>query len=308
MRFAYNIGFAIEEVLSMEPTLHLHKIRVNGAELAYFERGARRDDRPSLLFVHATGFHGRVWDYHAEAFPEHHIIALEQRGHGRSEKLAVTNWRTFGEDLAAVVQALDLQGLVGIGHSMGAHAMIDGAALSGRFNRLLLLDPTVAEEAAYGPEYLAAFGDALHPAAKRRNQFASVEEMIESLAPKSSFPLFHPRIFRDYCEHGLLQREAGFVLACPPEVEAHVYMSARSNAGVYDSARSLDVPVTIVRAQLPAPNATHDFSSSPTWSGLAGVFKQAEDIHWADCTHFIPMQRPDEVIDLIRHQVSLEAH
>ena len=129
--FAYNIGFAGEEELSMDSTMHQHRLRVNGAELAYFERGTRRDDLPSLFFVHATGFHGRVWDYHAEAFPEHHIIALEQRGHGRSEKLAVTDWRTFGEDMAAVVAALDLRGLIGIGHSMGAHAMIDGAAISG---------------------------------------------------------------------------------------------------------------------------------------------------------------------------------
>jgi pimeloyl-ACP methyl ester carboxylesterase len=289
----------------MEPTLH--KVRVNGAELAYFERGTRRDDLPTLFFVHATGFHGRVWDYHAEAFPEHHIICLEQRGHGRSEKLAVTNWRTFGEDQAAVVEALDLSGLIGIGHSMGAHGMIDGAALSGRFGRLVLLDPTVAEESAYGPEYFEMFGDELHPAAKRRNLFTSVEEMIEVLSPKSSFPLFHPRILKDYCQYGLEPTESGeFVLACRPEVEAHVYMAARSNGAVYASARTLDIPVTVVRAKLPAPDAGHDFSSSPTWPGLAGEFKQGVDIHWPDCTHFIPMQRPDDVIGIVRQQVELE--
>ena len=288
----------------MVPTLN--KIRANGAELAYFERGARRDDLPTLFFVHATGFHGRLWDYHAEAFPEHHIIALEQRGHGRSEKLAVTHWRTFGEDQAAVVEALDLHDLIGVGHSMGAHGMIDAAALSGRFSRLVLLDPTVAEESAYSPEYLAAFGEQLHPAAKRRNRFASVDDMVASLSPKSSFPLFHPRIFRDYCEYGLEPAEGGgFVLACRPDVEAHVYMTARSNGGVYNSVRALDIPVTILRAKLPAPGAPHDFSSSPTWPGLAGQFKQAVDIHWQDCTHFIPMQRPDEVIEVIRQQVHL---
>jgi len=293
----------------MAPTQQpsLHKVRVNGAELAYFERGTRRDDLPTLLFVHATGFHGRVWDYHAEAFPEHHIVALEQRGHGRSEKLAVSNWRTFGEDQAAFVEALDLSGLIGIGHSMGAHGMIDGAALSGRFSRLLLLDPTVAEEAAYGPEYWAMFGDQLHPAAKRRNVFASVQDMIDSLAPKSSFPLFHPRIFQDYCQYGLEPTESGeFVLACRPEVEAHVYMSARSNGAVYDSARTLDIPVTIVRARLPAADGAQDFSSSPTWPGLAGEFKHAQDMHWSDCTHFIPMQRPDEVVAIIKQLVQEE--
>jgi len=54
----------------------------------------------------------------------------------------VTNWRTFGEDQAALIEALGLDGLVGIAHSMGGHGMIDAAAIGGRFSRLLLLDPT----------------------------------------------------------------------------------------------------------------------------------------------------------------------
>jgi hypothetical protein len=37
-------------------------MRLNDVELAYFERGVRSAARPSLLFAHATGFHGRIWD------------------------------------------------------------------------------------------------------------------------------------------------------------------------------------------------------------------------------------------------------
>jgi pimeloyl-ACP methyl ester carboxylesterase len=286
---------------TVEPVLR--KVKVNGAELAYWERGTRCDDRPSLYFVHATGFHGRVWDYHAEAFPEHHIVALEQRGHGRSEKLAVTDWHTFSEDQAAFVQALGLRDLIGIGHSMGAHGLIDGAASSGAFRRLVLLDPTVAAPEAYDEDYAAEFGDELHPAAKRRNVYASVEDMIARLRDKSSFPLFHPRILRDYCHYGLERIESGeYVLACPPEIEAHVYMSARTNGDVYDSARRLEIPVTIVRAMLPSPETGPDFSSSPTWPGLVDAFPQGRELYWPDCTHFIPMQKPDEVIEVIRQE------
>jgi len=286
----------------MQP--ELKKICVNGVELAYFERGQRRADRPTLLLVHATGFHARIWDYQAEAFPDYHIIALEQRGHGHSEKVAVDDWRTFGEDQAAFVEALDLQGLVGVGHSMGAHGMIDAAALSGRFARLLLLDPTVVEQQAYGPQYLAMFGDELHPAAKRRNVFASVEDMMTSLAPKSAFPLFLPRIFADYCRYGLQQRETGdYVLACPPDIEARVYMAARANGAIYDSVQALAIPVTVVRGRRPAEGNVQDFTSSPTWPGLAAQFAQGEDVHWPDCSHFIPMQRADDVIALMRREL-----
>ena len=287
----------------MQP--ELKTLAVNGVDLGYCEWGRPRDDAPSLLFVHATGFHGRVWDYHIEALGDVHCIALDQRGHGRSTKSAVQHWSTFGDDQAQFVQALGLNGLIGIGHSMGAHAMIEGAAKSGAFARLLLLDPTVASPEAYAQTPLNPFGEGLHPAAKRQRFYASPEDMIERLGAKSSFPHFHARIFDDYCRYGLeTDAEHGWRLACEPEVEAAVYMSARSNGAIYDSVRHLDIPVTIVRARTPGPDQLHDFSMSPTWPGLAGRFPQARDLHWSDCTHFIPMQRPDEVVALIREEMA----
>jgi pimeloyl-ACP methyl ester carboxylesterase len=95
-----------------------------------------------------------------------------------------------------------------------------------------------------------------------------------------------------------------YILACPPEIEARVYMAARSNGGVYDSARQLQIPVTIVRGRRPPPGTLGDFSTSPTWPELANEFPNGMDIHWNDCTHFIPMQRPDDVIELIHQQVA----
>ncbi|XOV85159.1 MAG: alpha/beta fold hydrolase [bacterium] len=279
-------------------------VQANGVRLAYFERGRPSPDKPTLFFVHATGFHGRLWDYHAEAFPEYHSIALELRGHGRSENASFHDWHDFGVDQSAFIRALDLQNLVGVAHSMGAHTLLDAAAATGVFDRLLLLDPTVAEPAAYNDSYAASFGDQLHPAAKRRNRYDSPEDMLARLSGKSSFPYFHSRILRDYCEYGLQpDGEGSYELCCPPEFEARVYMTARTNGEVYNSIHALDVPVTIIRAKLPDPDAGQDFSSSPTWPALAGEFSKARDIHWADCSHFIPMQRPDDVNRLLAEEL-----
>ena len=282
----------------------LKKLHVNGVELAYFEWGAPQANRPALLFLHATGFHGRVWDCIIESLPGQHALALEQRGHGRSEKAAIAHWRVFGEDLAGFVGALGLRQLIGIGHSMGGHALIEGAARSGAFSRLLLLDPTVAAPAAYRKGISIWFGDGPHPASKRRSRFASPQEMRRRIAGKGSFPHFEPRILEDYCLHGLLPDESGgYRLACPPEIEASIYMGSLSNGAVYDSLRTLDIPVTLVRAQPRPPNIAHSFASSPTWPELAKEFPQARDLHWADCSHFIPMQRPAAVADLIREEI-----
>lgn len=289
----------------MDPVLN--RIRVNGVELAYWERGERRDDLPTLLFIHATGFHGRVFDRLLESFPEFHSICLEQRGHGRSENVAVTHWRSQGEDVAAFVRALKLQHIVGAGHSMGGHAMVDAAADTGAFARLVLLDPTIASPEAYETSgSLMAVEGGVHPAARRKNDFASPEEMAERLRPKGAYGLFEQRILDDYCRYGLVPTATGrYELACPPEVEASVYMTSRSNGGVLERARSLTIPVTIMRAMEPALGSQRsDFSFSPTWPGLVGVFPNAREIYLPDCTHFIPMQMPDRVVDVLREEVA----
>jgi pimeloyl-ACP methyl ester carboxylesterase len=281
----------------------LNYLSVNGARLAYFERGTRSKTRPSLLFVHATGFHGRVFDHIADAFPAYHIIALEQRGHGRSESLTIDHWRVMGEDMAAFVEGLGLEAIIGMGHSMGAHAMVDAAAISNRFARLLLLDPTIAAPQAYAEAPVIEAG--VHPASRRKRHFDSPEDMIDRLLPKGAYALFHPRILDDYVRFGLVPvAGGGFELACRPEVEASVYMNARSNPGVYDSIRKLKIPVTVMRAREPEVRSMHDFSSSPTWPGLAGEFETGRDIHLPDCTHFIPMQMPEQVIDVLNEEIA----
>ena len=129
---------AANEVVEPE----LHRIHVNDVELAYWQRGERSDELPTLIFVHATGFHGRVFDRIIESFPGYHSICLEQRGHGRSQKLKIEHWRSQGDDIVAFVTALGLTQCIGIGHSMGGHALVDAAAKCGAISRLLLLDPT----------------------------------------------------------------------------------------------------------------------------------------------------------------------
>jgi lipase len=283
----------------------LEKVRVNDVELAYFERGEFCDDKPTLLFVHCTGYHGRVWDRIIESFTGYHVIALEQRGHGRSEKKPITHWREMGEDMAAFVQALGLRRTIGVGHSMGGHAMVEAAAKSGAFARLVLIDPTIAAPESYAQAQPMVFEGGIHPAAKRKNDFTSPQEMSERLMQRGVYHLFERRMLDDYCEHGLVRQASGdYRLACPPEIEASVYMAARSNGEIYDSVHALDIPVLILRAQLPpVERMAMDFASSPTWPGLVNEFKHGREIHYPDCTHFIPMQIPDEVVKVLQQEV-----
>jgi pimeloyl-ACP methyl ester carboxylesterase len=287
-----------------------HRVRVNGVELAYFERGAAyRGAGPTLVFAHATGFHARVWDPVVERLGARHVIAIDQRGHGRSEKREITHWKVFGEDLAELVRTLDLRDVVGVGHSMGGHAMVDAAAsLQDRFRRIVIIDPVIPAPDQYGGGgwTIQKVGGEPHPTVKRKRHFDSPEAMIARFEDREPYSVFHQDALRAYCTYGLLPSASGdgYDLACPPEVEASVYMTSRTHPAVYDSVRSLDRPVLILRAKLPpAERSMMDFSSSPTWPGLVKEFAQGREVFFPDHTHFLPMEIPDEVARLIRAEL-----
>ena len=299
---------AAGDATSAEPSLH--RARANDCTLAYYERHPElRGQGPTLFFTHGTGFHARTWDQVIARLPAVHSIAVDSRGHGQSEDLRTDHWRTVGEDFAALLAFLDLENVLGVGHSMGAHAMIDAAAsCEARFRRLVLVDPTVLAPDVYAHAVAPAVG-AQHPVEKRRNRFASVETMVERLESRSSFPRFDPQAFRDYCQHGLVPAEDGdgLVLACPPEIEASVYLSGHSNGRIYESVRALTLPVLILRAQEPRDDLVGPlmFSASPTWPRLVGEFRDAREIHFADKTHYLPMEIPGELAGLIRGELAL---
>ena len=65
---------------------------------------------PTLLFCHATGFHGRIWDRVIEKLEGRHCISIDLRGHGKSTK---TNppypWDSFVPDVLEVIEKMGLE-------------------------------------------------------------------------------------------------------------------------------------------------------------------------------------------------------
>ncbi|MEX3009626.1 alpha/beta fold hydrolase [Hoeflea sp. TYP-13] len=261
-----------------------------------------RGTGPTLLFIHATGFHARIWDEIVKRLPAHHIICLDQRGHGRSTGTGVKHWQVFCDDLIGFVEALDLSDIVAIGHSMGGHAAIAAAAkLQTRFRKIILIDPVVMPPAYYDRAAAIFPEGTLHPSAKRRRNFQTAEEMIERFEDRSPYSLFTRQTLENYCRHGLVPNEdgEGLTLACAPDMEASVYTASLSNKAIFDHARAVEIPVLILRANAPDDPANLSFTSSPTWEGLVDVFPNAREIYRPDLTHFMPMQVPGEMADLI---------
>jgi pimeloyl-ACP methyl ester carboxylesterase len=253
---------------------------------------------PPFLLAHATGFHGRCWDRIIRMFPERHCLAVDARGHGRSSQPEPPcHWRVFGRDLAAVAEHWDVRDALGIGHSMGGHTTVQAAALRPHtYRALLLVDPTIFPLEQYGtPAPDASF------TLRRRNRWASPDEMFERFQARPPFARWRPEILRDYCDFGVLPRDGEFVLACPPAVEASIYQNSREpESNIYAEVAQLQHPVVVMRAGRERQAANFNLSASPTAPDLAARFARGREVLLPEASHFIPMEEPEMVAEEIR--------
>lgn len=90
---------------------------------------------PALVFIHGWCCDGGYWKSQVPYFSKRHtVVTVDLAGHGESGAERET-WSTegFGGDVAAVVESLDLDRVILIGHSMGGPVILEAARrLGGR--------------------------------------------------------------------------------------------------------------------------------------------------------------------------------
>jgi pimeloyl-ACP methyl ester carboxylesterase len=273
------------------PAPESRRVTVGDLSLRYLDFGGT--GRP-LLFLHATGFHAHVWLPYARRFaPGRRVLCLDQRGHGESDKPATGyRWDTFGNDLVGFLEALDLRDVDVVGHSMGGTVIAAAATLgTRRLARAVLLDPVLIPGAPFldpGWENPLAAG-----ARRRRDVWASRDEMFAALRTKGAFATWEEEFVRLYVDHGVADRPDGQVeLRCPREVEATIFAMAPASSG-FGFLEGLTVPTLLVRGadspSLPAPSGEEAMRRLPDGRLLA-VERSG---------HFVPQERPAVVMDAI---------
>jgi pimeloyl-ACP methyl ester carboxylesterase len=118
-------------------------LEVNGIRLHYLEWGT--PDFEPLLLLHGFMGHAHMWDNIAPVLAERYrVLALDQRGHGESEWPKDASYSIYDHfmDLSGFVEALDLNDLNVVGHSMGGRNALFYAACSdqNRIKKLALVD------------------------------------------------------------------------------------------------------------------------------------------------------------------------
>jgi pimeloyl-ACP methyl ester carboxylesterase len=280
----------------------------SGLEIALLDWGGRG---PLALLHHANGFCAALWDLVAEDLrPHFRVVAMDARGHGDSSKpagAASYRWDHFGRDAAEVAAKLaaeraDGRVALGLGHSFGGTALLAASIeRPGLFDRLVVVDPIVlplpASGAEGGPQ--SRGGSLAEGARKRRHVWPNRSAARARWSDKEMFAGWDPRLFDLYLAEAMFDRDDGQVeLKCPGEIEASIFEQG-AHSGVSESVSRVQVPTLILWA------ARGDFPRRH-FENLAARMLDAR-VRDADAGHFVPMERPNLVVEAALEAVEIAA-
>lgn len=272
---------------------HTLVISTGGVRVAVHDLGGPADPSATvLLFSHATGLHGRVWGpLAAQLRDRYRCFALDYRGHGVSETPdgASLVWSRMGDDALAVLES-ELIGprrvVHGIGHSMGAAALVLAAARSrGSLRSLWLYEPVIAPPGTLPP--VGAPNPMAEGAERRRPTFASFDEAVANFASKPPLNELHPAALRAYVAGGFSSQADGSVrLHCPPATEAAVFRGAGESVA-WEAFSTLSLPVAVITGR-PEPSGPVTFVP-----GLVRSRPGTVHVEHRQLGHFGPLEDPD---------------
>lgn len=229
---------ASEAGLDEVPARAATTMSFDGVQIAYESVGS---GAPTLVFVHGWSVDRGYWDAQIAPFSERfRVVTLDLAGHGESGR-GREAWTiaSYGVDVAKVVEHLDLDRLVLIGHSMGGDVIVSAARLlAGKVVGLIWVD-------TYG----------------RLGTARTFEEVEEFVAPwRGNFTdamdaFVRSALFPPTADSALVERVAADMAAAPPEVALASLESSFKNDRVVPSVLAkLDLPVVSLNPQRSNPD------------------------------------------------------
>jgi len=214
-------------------------LKVNGLTLSALEWGA--PGRPPLCLLHGGSAHAHWFDGVAPAFADrHHILSLDQRGHGESQWSPTSAYGTpdFASDLLGVADALGWERMVLAGHSMGGHnAMAFAAWHPDRISALVIIDSR--------PSLPADRLDRMHRRGHRGpRRHETLELALQSFRLLPRETVADPRLLRHMAREGIVERDGRFLYRFDPAANG-----ARRPTDNWPLLERIAVPTLLVRGE-----------------------------------------------------------
>ena len=280
----------------MEPTSKF--IQANGITLHGLSWG--NPDNPLLIMTHGIGLCAQVWNPLAQDLAkDYHVLSLDLRGHGDSDKPGGYTFEDMSDDLIALVQALNpAQPPYAVGHSAGGMTiMIANSKSPGSFGPTVLVDTRVGPALeVYSPEVRE---ERMNRTRNKRAVWESREVMYEAYRNRRVFQSWTDDAVRDYIYGGTRLLEDGRAeLKCPTEVEA-IYYEARHSLDPTPYLKSLSGDYLLLLGQ------TGNYPDEAARDGdeIHYFLREAKGARLETLpkgSHFVAMEYPDLVLAAAR--------
>lgn len=233
----------MDETLYQTRNIHRTSKAVPGGTMAAVHFGPV-DQPVKLVFLHANGFNGLTYRSLLEPLCIQeglHVVALDLRGHGRTDLPIddenMARHTNYAADIVAYLQTHIEGKVILAGHSLGANAAIIAAGiLPEQITKVLALDPIVLPLSAraimmtrMGRTYLMNNYPFAQNAGRRRDQFATRAAVYKRYHGRGPFKHFPENALRDYIHDGFADYEGGVRLACRPKWEQLGYVNQAQN-------------------------------------------------------------------------------
>jgi len=268
----------------------------DGLRLSYLDSCT---DKPRLHFSHANGFPVSVYLPLMHRLSEHfRVIGLSLRGQdGLSD--GIRDWHCLALDLIGFLDSLGVKPIIGVGHSIGAvTTLFTATRRPDLFSHIILLDPPLFSRGAMfllrlmklvGLKRRFPLADR---ARRRRNRWTSRQEALDHFRGKDLFSGWEEAFLRAYVTYGLKPAAGdGVSLICPPEAEARAFENYPLD--VWTWVKKLQSKVLLVRG------GDSEVLNLKTYKHFLRLCHQAQGNIMPGAGHLLPMQKPEETVQLI---------
>jgi non-heme chloroperoxidase len=243
---------------------------------------------PVVTFSHGWPLNSDMWDGQMLFLAQHgfRCVAHDRRGHGRSSQASSGNdMNGYADDLAAVIEALDLKEVTLVGHSTGGGEVARYVARHGtkRVARVVLIAaiPPIMLKSATNPEGLPMelFDSIRDGLIKDRSQYYK----------DAAVPFYGANRPGAKVSQGVLEQ---FWLWSMQAGLKHAYESVKafSETDQTEDLKKFDVPTLVIHGEDDQIVPVHDSAKK-----AAKLIKDAREIYYPGAPHGITATHPDQI-------------
>jgi non-heme chloroperoxidase len=243
---------------------------------------------PVVTFSHGWPLNADAWDGQMQFLVQQgfRVIAHDRRGHGRSEQASSNNdMNGYADDLAAVIETLDLKNVTLVGHSTGGGEVVRYIARHGtkRVSKAVLIAavPPIMLKTAANPEGLPieAFDGLRTAITKDRSQFYQDLAIQFYGANREGAKVSQGTLDQFW----LWSMQAGLK-------NAYDSIKAFSETDFTEDLKKIDVPTLVLHGEDDQIVPVHDSARKS-----ARLIKGAKDIYYPGAPHGITATHQDQV-------------